>query len=119
MLTRTALRNPVAILMASVAVVVLGYVSVTRIPVDLFPDITMPVVMVGVVYPGAGPRDIEASVTEQLERAVSSVPGVSYSESTSRQGLAVVRAYFDWGVDVAVGDPDGIQRVQQSLRSVS
>jgi hydrophobe/amphiphile efflux-1 (HAE1) family protein len=118
MLTRTALRNPVAILMVSIAVLVLGYVSVTRIPVDLFPDITMPVVMVGVVYPGAGPKDIEASVTEQLERAVSSVPGVSYIESTSRQGVAVVRAYFGWGVDVDVGATDAIQRVQQIMSSL-
>lgn len=118
MLTRTALRNPVAILMVSVAVVVLGYVSVTRIPVDLFPDISMPVVMVGVVYPGAGPRDIEASVTEQLERAVSSVPGVSYIESTSRQGIATVRANFAWGTNVDVGASDAIQRVQQIMSSL-
>ncbi len=118
MLTRTALTNPVAILMVSVAVIVLGYVSVTRIPVDLFPDIAMPVVMVGVVYPGAGPKDIEASVTEQLERAISSVPGVTYIESTSRQGLAVVRANFDWGADVDVGASDAIQRVQQIMSSL-
>lgn len=118
MLTRSALHNPVMILMVSMAVVVLGYVSVTRIPVDLFPDITMPVVMVGVMYPGAGPRDIEASVTEQLERAVSSVPGVTYIESTSRQGIATVRANFAWGTDVDVGASDAIQRVQQIMSSL-
>jgi multidrug efflux pump subunit AcrB len=118
MLTRIALRNPVAILMVSVAVIVLGWVSVNRIPVDLFPDITIPVVMVGVVYPGAGPKDIEASVTQQLERAVSSVPNVSYIESVSRPGISIIRAYFNWGADVDVGASDAIQRVQQVMSSL-
>ncbi|HHW97548.1 MAG: efflux RND transporter permease subunit [Myxococcota bacterium] len=118
MLTKTALNNPVMILMLAVAVVVLGYVSVTRIPVDLFPDITMPMVLVGVMYPGAGPKDIEASITEQLERAVSSVPGVSYIESTSRQGISTVRANFAWGTDIDVAASDAIQRVQQMMNAL-
>lgn len=118
MLTRAALRNPVAVLMIAVAVVVLGWVSLRRIPVDLFPDISVPVVVVGVVYPGAGPKDIEASVTMRLERAVASVPGVTYIESTSRQGLSVVRVQFDWGADVDVGAADCVQRVQQIMGSL-
>lgn len=118
MLTRSALRNPVGVLMASIAVVVLGWVSLGRIPVDLFPDINIPVVMVGVVYPGAGPRDVEASITHQLERAISSVPNVTYVESASRQGLSVVRAYFDWDADVDTGATDCIQKVQQIMRSL-
>lgn len=118
MLTRAALRNPIAVLMIAIAVVVLGYVSLRRIPVDLFPDISIPVVVVGVVYPGAGPKDIEASVTMRLERAVASVPGVTYIESTSRQGLSIVRVMFDWGADVDVGAQDCIQRVQQIMSSL-
>ncbi len=118
MLTRAALRNPVAVLMIAIAVVVLGLVSLRRIPVDLFPDISIPVVVVGVVYPGAGPKEVEASVTMRLERAVASVPGVTYIESTSRQGLSVVRVQFDWGADVDVGAADCIQRVQQIMASL-
>ncbi|MCU0661054.1 MAG: efflux RND transporter permease subunit [Myxococcota bacterium] len=115
MLTRAALKNPVAVLMLAVAVCVLGYISLTRIPVDLFPNITLPVVIVGVVYPGAGPRDVEASITREIERAVASVPGVSYIESTSRQGIGVIRATFSWGADVNTGAADCIQRVQQIM----
>jgi len=118
MLTRAALRNPVAVLMVAVAVCVLGWQSLTRIPVDLFPNITMPMVVVGVVYPGAGPRDIEASITMQLERAISSVPNITTIESSSRQGISVVRAYFGWGANVDVGAGDCIQKVQQIMSSL-
>jgi len=118
MLTRAALRNPVAVLMAAIAVCVLGVQSLTRIPVDLFPNITIPMVVVGVVYPGAGPRDIEASVTMPLERAISSVPNISYIESSSRQGIGMVRAYFGWGADVDVGAGDCIQKVQQIMSAL-
>ena len=117
-MTRLALRNPVAILMISIAVVVLGYVSLTRIPVDLFPNISIPVVVVGVVYPGAGPKDIEASITQRLERAVASVPNVRYIESTSRQGISIVRVMFNWGADVDVGASDCINKVQQIMAAL-
>jgi hydrophobe/amphiphile efflux-1 (HAE1) family protein len=117
-MTRLALRNPVAILMISVAIVVLGYVSLTRIPVDLFPNISIPVVVVGVVYPGAGPKDIEASITQRLERAVASVPNVRYIESTSRQGIAIVRVMFNWGANVDVGASDCINKVQQIMSTL-
>jgi len=118
MLTRTALKNKVAVLMIAIAAVVLGYVSLNKISVDLFPNFTFPVVVVGVVYPGAGPKDVEASITYQLERAISSVPNVAYIESASRQGISTVRAYFDWGANVDVGASDCIQRVQQIMSSL-
>ncbi|HOU52517.1 MAG TPA: efflux RND transporter permease subunit [Myxococcota bacterium] len=118
MLTRASLRNRVAVAMISIAVIVLGWVSLQRIPVDLFPDITFPVVVVGVPYPGAGPKDVEASITKILERAVSAVPNVTDVESTSRQGLAIIRANFAWGADVDVGASDTIQRVQQVMASL-
>ena len=54
-LTRLALRNPVLILMLSLMMIVLGVVSVTRLSVDLFPDITIPMIRVATFYSGAGP----------------------------------------------------------------
>jgi hypothetical protein len=55
-LTRLALRNPVLILMMSLMVLVLGFVSLGRLPVDLFPEISLPVIRVATFYAGAGPR---------------------------------------------------------------
>lgn len=118
MLTRIALKNPVAIFMIALAFIVLGILSFTRIPVDLFPKISMPVVIVGVVYTGAGPRDIESSVTYPIERAISSVPNINYIESSSRQGLSVVRAYFNWDANIDTGANDCIQKIQQIMSSL-
>jgi hydrophobe/amphiphile efflux-1 (HAE1) family protein len=117
-MTNMSLKNPVAVAMIAIAVVVLGTVSVQRIPVDLFPDISFPVVQVRVSYPGAGPKDIEASITQNLERAIAAVPNVVFIESSSRQGVAEVRANFAWGADVNVGASDAIQRVQQVMSSL-
>ncbi|HOX42899.1 MAG TPA: efflux RND transporter permease subunit [Myxococcota bacterium] len=118
MLTRAALKNPVAVLMIALALCVLGVTSLRRIPVDLFPTFSMPMVIVGVVYPGAGPKDVESSITYPLERVLTSVPNVNYVESTSRQGIAVLRVFFDWEADVDVGASDCVQKIQQVMSSL-
>ena len=78
-LTRLALKNPVLILMMSLMLVVLGVVSLNRLSVDLFPDITIPVIRIATFYTGAGPADIEKSITQPIERAVSAAPGVDHA----------------------------------------
>ena len=89
-LTRLALRNPVFILMMSLMTVVLGFVSLRRLSVDLFPEINIPVIRVATFYAGAGPADIEKTITEPIERAVSASPGVDRVES--RRGRASRRS---------------------------
>jgi hydrophobe/amphiphile efflux-1 (HAE1) family protein len=118
MLTRAALKNPVSVLMIAVVLAVLGWISLRRIPVDLFPEITVPIAVVGVVYPGAGPRDVEASLVIPLERALASVPNATHIESTARQGMAILRVYFDWGADINTGATDCIQKVQQIMSAL-
>ena len=93
-LTRLALRNPILILMLSLMTVVLGMQSLLRLSVDLFPDITIPVIRLATFYPGAGPADIEKAITVPVERAVAAAPGVDRVESTSRQGVSIVSAWF-------------------------
>jgi len=118
MLTRAALKNPVSVLMIAMVLAVLGWISLRRIPVDLFPEITVPIAVVGVVYPGAGPRDVEASLVIPLERALASVPNATHIESTARQGMAILRVYFDWGADINTGATDCIQKVQQIMSAL-
>ena len=80
-LTLLALRNGIGILMLSLAMVILGATSVQRLPVDLFPQIQVPVAFVGVIYKGAPPLDIEQSVVYPIEKAVSSASNVEHVES--------------------------------------
>lgn len=117
-LTRLALRNPVLILMLSLMCIALGIVSVRRLPVDLFPAIDIPVIRVATFYTGAGPEDIEKTVTQPIERAVSASPGVDRVESTSKQGVSVVSVWFQYGINLDNAQFDVSQRVGQILNTL-
>src|SRR5437879_9002550 len=117
-MTLLALRNSIAILMASLGVAILGLVALDRLPVDLFPNINLPIINVGTIYTGAGVLDIEKTVTYPIEKAVSAVSDVRFVESKSRQGLSTVRLWMNWGADVNNGQTEVIQRIQQILSSL-
>ena len=117
-LTRLALRNPILILMMSLMVIALGALSTTRLSVDLFPNIDIPVIRVATFYPGAGPEDIEKSITQPIERAVASSPGVDRVESTSKQGASIVSVWFNYGTPLDTAQFDVQQRVAQILSSL-
>ncbi len=114
-LTRLALRNPVLILMMSLATIVLGWVSLTRLAVDLFPSIDIPQVRVATFYPGAGPVDVEKAITVPIERAVAASPGVDRIESISRQGFSSVTVWFQYGTNLDNAQFEVGQRVAQIL----
>jgi hydrophobe/amphiphile efflux-1 (HAE1) family protein len=117
-LTRLALKNPVFILMMSLMVIVLGAVSLRSLSVDLFPNIDIPIIRVATFYTGAGPEDIEKSITQPIERAVSASPGVDRVESTSKQGFSVVSVWFNYGVNLDNAQFDVSQRVAQILNTL-
>jgi len=117
-LTRLALRNPVFILMMSLATLALGYVSLTRLAVDLFPNIDIPIIQVATFYTGAGPVDVEKSITVPIERAVAASPGVDRIESTSKQGFSAVRVWFQYGVNLDNAQFEVQQRVAQILNTL-
>ncbi|MBK8377436.1 MAG: efflux RND transporter permease subunit [Nitrospira sp.] len=117
-LTLLALRNRIGILMLSLAMVILGATSLERLPVDLFPNIQVPVAFVGVIYKGAPPLDIEQSVVYPIEKAVSSASNVEHVESFAKQGIGAVQIWFNWGADINVGQMEVMQRVTQILNSL-
>src|SRR5437899_12021713 len=117
-MTLLALRNSIAILMASLGVAILGLVALDRLPVDLFHSINLPIINVGTIYTGARVLDIEKTVTYPIEKAVSAVSDVKFAEPKSRQGLSTVRPWMDWGADVNNHQPEVIQRIQQILNTI-
>src|SRR5437879_3248773 len=108
-MTLLALRNSIAILMASLGVAILGLVALGRLPVDLFPNINLPIINVGTIYTGAGVLDIEKTVTYPIEKAVSAISDVKFVESKSRQGLSTVRVWMNWGAEINDGQTEVIQ----------
>ena len=98
--------------------IILGGTTAQRLPIDLFPQIQVPVAFVGVIYKGAPPLDIEQSVVYPIEKAVSSASNVEHVESFAKQGIGAVQIWFNWGADINVGQMEVMQRVTQILNSL-
>src|SRR4029453_17390008 len=86
----TSIKRPVFATMVIVSFMVLGAVSMTRLGIDLFPEVNFPFVNVMVVYPGAGPEEVETLVTRPIEDAVAGINGVKRVISTSTEGMSRV-----------------------------
>jgi len=99
-MTGLALRNPIAILMLSIALLVFSAVVTPRMSVDTFPELTPPVLVVGTLAPGLGPKDVEKTLTWRIEKYVSATPGVDHVESLSRNNLSIVFVWLKWGTDL-------------------
>ena len=110
---RTAIERPVTMAMLSGVVILLGAISLTRLPVDLLPEISPPVVSVRVNYTGVGPLEMEELVTRPLEQALSAVSGLEQINSTSSEGNSNVRLNLTWGTDLNEAMNDMRQRIDR------
>ena len=99
-MTGLSLRNPIAILMLCIAVMVFAAVVTPRMSVDTFPELTPPVLVIGTLAPGLGPKDVEKTISWRLEKYVSSTPGVDHVESVSRNNLSIIYVWLKWGTDL-------------------
>src|SRR5262245_16499888 len=97
---RLAIHRPVTMFMISLVVILLGGISLTRLPVDLMPESEFPSITVRVNYTGVGPLEMEELVTRPLEQAVSAIAGLEQVNSTSGEGNSNVRLQFAWGTDL-------------------
>lgn len=111
-----SVTRPVAVTMRIAALVLMGAVCFTRLPVDLLPEISVPTVSVSVNWPNVAPEEIETQVTRPLERAVSSVPNLYEVSSSSQEGSANVRVQFQYGTDIGTAAVDVLQQVQRARR---
>jgi HAE1 family hydrophobic/amphiphilic exporter-1 len=97
---RFAIQRPIMMSMISAIVILIGVISLTRLPVDLLPDVAQPTVSVSVNYAGVGPLEMEELVTRPLEQQLSAVAGLEQLSSTSSEGSSQVRMSFVWGTDL-------------------
>ena len=98
-MSKFALRYPFFIIMLCMIVAVVGSVTVARMPVDLFPEIKIPVVVVATFYNGMPPEQIESHITNSFERFFTLGSGVDHIESRSLTGVSLIRVYFQPGTD--------------------
>jgi hydrophobic/amphiphilic exporter-1 (mainly G- bacteria), HAE1 family len=97
---RIAIHRPVTMFMIASVIILLGLMSLARLPIDLMPDVTYPSLTVRVTYPGVGPLEMEELVTRPIEQTVAAVSGLERLESTSSEGSSRVTLNFAWGTDL-------------------
>src|SRR6201995_2783948 len=92
-----SIRNPYFIVVICLALLVIGVTSLARMPVDLFPAINMPEVVVATFYSGMPPEDIKTDITDPLERFFTLASGIDHMESRSLLGVSIIKVYFQPG----------------------
>ena len=99
-LTKLALRRMVSVIICIGALIVFGLGSVFTSPMELTPNIEMPMLIVITTYPGAGPEDVESLVTSEIEDAVSTLSGLENVQSQSQENLSLVMLELEYGTDM-------------------
>src|SRR6266566_3067079 len=113
-MSRFAIQTPYSIVVVALIVAVLGGTALVRMPVDMFPAINIPMVVVATFYNGMPPEQIETDITSRFERQFTLASGVEHIESRSLPGASVIRVYFQPGAnaDSAVGTISNLAMAQ-------
>src|SRR5688572_25133410 len=112
-LPRVSIQRPVLASMMSLALMLFGLISLTRLPVRELPDIDPPIVGVTTVYPGANASVVETEISERLEEAVNNVEGIKTLTSRSREQVSDLDIEFDLSRDVDLAAQDVRDRVSR------
>ncbi|MBR5138980.1 MAG: efflux RND transporter permease subunit, partial [Alistipes sp.] len=99
---KTSVNNPITTIILFVAIMLLGGVSLTRLGIDLFPDIESNAMMVMTTYQGASAEDIENNVTRPVENVVNGVDHLKDITSQSKENISVVSLEFEYGYDLDI-----------------
>lgn len=121
---KSAVNNPITTMMIFVGIIVFGLYSLTRLPIDFYPKMDLPMISVVTTYSGANASDVETNITKPLEDALNGIQGLKDLTSTSEDNLSIITLQFEWGtnLDESMNDirtsidqvytnfPDGVQR---------
>ena len=95
-----SLRNPYIIIVGALVIVILGATAFTRMPVDVFPDIKIPAVVVATFYQGMPPLDMEDNITFRYERFFTLGSNIEHIESRSLSGVSIIKVFFQPGTNI-------------------
>jgi HAE1 family hydrophobic/amphiphilic exporter-1 len=121
---KSAVNNPIKTTLVFVAILIFGLYSLSRLPIDFYPKMDLPMISVVTTYSGANAADVETNVTKPLEDALNSIQGLKELTSTSQDNSSIITLQFEWGVnlDESMNDirgaidmalsrlPDGVER---------
>jgi len=117
-LPKFSVERPILTTMATLVVVILGIVSLSRLRIDLLPDIELPTVSIRTGYEGASPEVMERLVTQIVEEIVATVPGVEEMTSTSSEVNSTVRVSFVWGTNIDAAALDVQAKLEDEINEL-
>ena len=112
-LAEFAVNRPITIVMVTLSMLVLGWISLTRLPLESFPSISSTAVNVNVSYPSSSPEEIEREITRPLEESVAMLSNIERISATSSQSNSSVRVEFVAGTDMEMANMEVRERVEQ------
>ena len=113
-----SVRRPIFVTMVTLIVVILGAVSLSRIRIDLLPDIELPTITISTQYEGASPEVMERLITQIIEEIVGTVPGVEEVTSQSSEGNSRIRVSFVWGTDIETAALDVLAKLEDEINEL-
>jgi HAE1 family hydrophobic/amphiphilic exporter-1 len=117
-LSDLSIRRPVVATVMMLALVTVGLFSFRRLPVDMMPDVEIPVLSILTEYPGASPETVEREVSKKIEEAVNSISGVKHVSSVSREGLSSVVVEFNLEVKINDASQEARAKINAARREL-
>ncbi|MCP1726885.1 HAE1 family hydrophobic/amphiphilic exporter-1 [Natronospira proteinivora] len=111
-------NRPVFTTMMALIAVLVGLFALSRLPLDLMPDVTYPTLTVATNYENASPEEVEETITRRVEESVATVAGIEELTSVSSEGSSQVRVTFQWGVDLDVAANDIRDRLDRIVNAL-
>ncbi len=115
-LTRVSLGNPVAVVVAGILLAIFGVISLTRLPIEMTPEISRPILQVSTSWRAAAPNEVESDIIELQEAVLRSTPGLLRMASTASYGYASVELEFAIGTDMTRALIEVMNRLNQVPR---
>jgi HAE1 family hydrophobic/amphiphilic exporter-1 len=117
-LPQFSVSRPIFTIMVTLIVIILGAVSLSRLRIDLLPNIELPTISINTGYEGASPEVMERLVTRIIEEIVATVPGVEEMTSTSSEGISRIRVTFSWGTDIDTTALDVLATLEDEINEL-
>lgn len=114
-ISKQAVHRPIFTVMVVLIIIILGGLALSRLPIDLMPDVSSPTISISTNYSNASPLEMEQLITQPIEEAVSAVPGVQDISSESTEGNSNVRVTFNWGTNLDTAANDLRERLDRVI----
>ncbi|MDA3778884.1 MAG: efflux RND transporter permease subunit [Bacteroidales bacterium] len=100
-LPNISVKRPIATLMAFTAILLFGFISMTKLPLDIMPEMELPALTIMTIYPGASATEVEQQVTKPLEELLAGTEGLKNISSKSKENVSFISLRFSWGANIS------------------